>query len=386
MTQNNLGNAYLRLPTGDRAENLERAIGCYREALRVYTPEAAPFQYATTQNNLGTAYSDLPTGDRAENLERAIGCYREALRVYTPEAAPLDYAMTQNNLGNAYSDLPTGDRAENLERAIGCYREALRFRTPEAAPLDYAMTQNNLGTAYSDLPTGDRAENLERAIGCYREALAIEYLPPWSHVRYLRNLGDACGKLEDYASAIAAYRQAIDLSPDDPWLFNAVGNAYSRQRQHEQAVEAYTAALELATTDADRALLYRNRASDLIHLHHLDEAEGDCKQARVLAPDHPYTHARLGQLAFVHGDYPAALEHYSDAIDRQPEADFYFDRGLAYLALGHIDQALTDYQAAIPLADPITIAKALEELDEFAVDHPDTPGLDAVRALLTSPP
>ena len=337
---------------------------------------------AAMQNNLGNAYWALPTGDRAANLQQAIQCYQEALRVYTAGAAPLDYAATQNNLGTAYLRLPTGDRAANLAQAIRCYREALRFRTAEAAPLDYAMTQNNLGTAYLRLPTGDRAANLQKAIQCYQEALRIEHLPSRSRARYLRNLGDAYGELENYTSAIAAYQQAIDLTSDDPWLFNALGNAYSCQEQHEQAVEAYTAALDLATADEDKALLYRNRASDLIHLGRLDEAEQDIEQARALAPDHPYTHARLGQLAFAREDYPAAVEHYTAAIDRQPEAGFYFDRGLAHLALGHQDQALADYQAAIPLADSITIAEALKELNEFAADHPDTPGLDAIRALL----
>ena len=263
---------------------------------------------------LGTAYADLPTGDRGENLERAIGCYGEALRVYTPEAAPLDYAMTQNNLGNAYADLPTGDRGENLERAIGCYGEALRFRTPEAAPLDYAMTQNNLGNAYVRLPTGDRGANLERAIGCYQEALAIEYLAPWSRARYLRNLGDAHGELGEYAAAAAAYEQAVALTPDDP-----------------------------------------------------------------------YTYARLGHLARALEDYAAAVAHYTAAIDRDPEAEFYFDRGLAHLALGQPDRALADYRAAVPGADPATLAETLEELDGFAAGHPDTPGLDAVRALFPQP-
>jgi tetratricopeptide (TPR) repeat protein len=382
-TQNNLGVAYADLPTGDRAANLEKAIECYRQALRFYTPEAAPLDYAMTQNNLGLAYSDLPTGDRAANLEKAIECYHQALRFYTPEAAPLDYAMTQNNLGLAYADLPTGDRAANLEKAIECYRQALRIYTPEAAPLDYAKTQNNLGLAYSDLPTGDRAANLEKAIECYHEALSIEHVPVWERTRYLRNLGDTHVELEDYPPAITAYQQAIDLSPDDPWLFDALGNAYSHQDRHEEAIEAYTSALALATDDADRALFHRNRASDLIYLHRLDEAERDCEQARALAPDHPYTHDRLGQLAFAREDYPAAVEHYTAAIDRQPKAGFYFDRGLAHLALHHQDQALADYQAAIPIADSITKAEALKDLDRFATDHPDVPGLAALRSLLS---
>jgi tetratricopeptide (TPR) repeat protein len=202
---------------------------------------------AGLQNNLGEAYRNLPTGDRATNLEKAIQCYQEALRFYTPEAAPLDYAMTQNNLGNAYRNLPTGDRAANLEKAIQCYQEALRFRTPEAAPLDYAMTQNNLGVAYADLPTGNRATNLEKAIQCYTAALQVKHLPA-----------------------------------------------------HDQAM-------------------------------------------------------------------------------------YHFGRGLAHLALSHQDQALADYQTAIPLADSVAIAEALKELNEFAAVHPDIPGLDALRTLFPSP-
>ena len=32
-------------------------------------------------NNLGIAYQDLPTGDRAENLKKAIDAYQEALKI-----------------------------------------------------------------------------------------------------------------------------------------------------------------------------------------------------------------------------------------------------------------------------------------------------------------
>ena len=87
-----------------------------------------------TQNNLGIAYSDLPTGDRGENLRKAINGYDAALRVYTEADFPADWAMTQNNLGNAYRNLPTGDRGENLRRAINCYDAALRVYTEADSP------------------------------------------------------------------------------------------------------------------------------------------------------------------------------------------------------------------------------------------------------------
>src|SRR6266704_2278914 len=58
--QTNLGNTFSQLLTGDRRANLRRAIACYQEALRFWTPDAAPHEYATIQNNLGLAYDALP--------------------------------------------------------------------------------------------------------------------------------------------------------------------------------------------------------------------------------------------------------------------------------------------------------------------------------------
>ncbi len=40
-----------------------------------------------TRNNLGIAYANLPTGDRGENVKKAIGCSEAAIRGY--EAAGL---------------------------------------------------------------------------------------------------------------------------------------------------------------------------------------------------------------------------------------------------------------------------------------------------------
>src|SRR5260221_7782013 len=77
-------------------------IQVYKRMLERLRPNENPTLYSALQNNLGEVYRNLPTGDRAANLSQAIRCYQQALRFRTPEAAPLDYAMTQNNLGNAY--------------------------------------------------------------------------------------------------------------------------------------------------------------------------------------------------------------------------------------------------------------------------------------------
>jgi tetratricopeptide (TPR) repeat protein len=112
--------------TGDREENLKRAIDCYEKALRVRTEHDFPNDWATIQNNLGSAYSQLPTGDRGENLKRAIDCYEAALRVHTERDFPLYWAMTRSNLGEVYADFPAGDRGENQRRAITYYEASAR--------------------------------------------------------------------------------------------------------------------------------------------------------------------------------------------------------------------------------------------------------------------
>ena len=59
-----------------------------------------------TQNNLGIALKTL--GERENGtarLKEAVEAYREALKEYTPDRVPLQWAMTQTNLGNALAAL-----------------------------------------------------------------------------------------------------------------------------------------------------------------------------------------------------------------------------------------------------------------------------------------
>jgi len=83
--------------------------------------------YGTTQNNLGNAYLNLPTGDRGENLRNAVRCYENALRVRTENDFPQKYATTQNNLGNTYSDLPNA-RNKSLSCRCGSHTKTCSLR------------------------------------------------------------------------------------------------------------------------------------------------------------------------------------------------------------------------------------------------------------------
>ncbi|MEK6570481.1 MAG: hypothetical protein AABZ61_03865, partial [Bacteroidota bacterium] len=84
--------------SGD-SEALIEAVGAYREALKEYTREKVPLQWAMTQNNLGAALQTL--GERESGtgyLDQAVVAYREALKVFTPENASYYYEQSKQNL------------------------------------------------------------------------------------------------------------------------------------------------------------------------------------------------------------------------------------------------------------------------------------------------
>jgi len=159
-----------------------------------------------TQNNLGLAYANLPTGDRGENLRLAIERYEAALRVYTEEAAPQEWAATQYNLGIAYANLPTGDRGENVRRAIEHYEAALRVHTEEAAPRDRVRT---LGSAALALATADDSRERLRAIPFAVEATRLD--PDDPNTWYL--LACCYFEVERWSEAVEAWDRALALDP-----------------------------------------------------------------------------------------------------------------------------------------------------------------------------
>lgn len=103
---------------------------------------------AAIQKRLGTIFMDVPTGDRTANRQRAIVCFHEALRFWTPQTAPLDYAGIQNAPGTTYNSMPTADPATDVLQAIACYQPALRFLTPETAPHDCRSSNHALADLY----------------------------------------------------------------------------------------------------------------------------------------------------------------------------------------------------------------------------------------------
>ncbi|MFD3191105.1 hypothetical protein ACFMPD_12630 [Sedimentitalea sp. HM32M-2] len=165
--QNNLGSALANLQKRESdTARLYDAITAFENALREWTRERVPRDWATAQNNLGNALSSL--GDRVfgtEKLYDAVDAYKKALTVFTRKREPQSWAATQNNLGIALRAIGQRESGTyNLQKALAAYDEALKDRTRQQVPLDWAVTQNNVCKAYITFfdKTGD-TRHLDRA-------------------------------------------------------------------------------------------------------------------------------------------------------------------------------------------------------------------------------
>jgi lipoprotein NlpI len=158
--------------------------------------------------------------------------------------------------------------------------------------------------------------------------------------------GNEYTKKGDYANAIAAYTQALQLNPASARVLYARGYAYYRIRDDDRAIQDFTAVLQLQQ-DAD---VFRARAQTLEDKSDYERAIQDYTQAIRLRPaDVVLLYGR----AFDYerkGEYAPAIVDLNEIVRRFPEApDAYRNRGVAFLNSARLPEAQKDMSRAVQL-------------------------------------
>jgi tetratricopeptide (TPR) repeat protein len=178
--QMNLGLVFQSLVPYNLAQITE-SIHAYHEALRVFTWENYPQEYAILHNNIAIAYLSMPMSSAQESLHQglAVQSFEIALKHINIIDHPREYAMLQNNLGNALQYLVSSHPVENNLRAVLAYDEALKVRNLQDTPLEYANTISNKANLLFNLPDDlekpelGNPQNLLKAEEYYQEAWRI---------------------------------------------------------------------------------------------------------------------------------------------------------------------------------------------------------------------
>lgn len=211
------------IPDGD-SQMLQQARADYEEALPILQQLATAEEVAEVQMNLGLVLQSLVSENLAQ-INESIHAYHEALRVFTSEEYPQEYAILYNNIAIAYLSMPMSSEREYLRQALAVqsFEIALQHINLIDHPREYAMLQNNLGNALQYLVSSHPIENNLRAVTAYNEALKV------------RNLQDT--PLE-YANTISNKANLLFNLPDDPEK-PELGNPQNLLKAEEYYQEAW---------------------------------------------------------------------------------------------------------------------------------------------------
>ena len=184
----------------------------------------------------------------------------------------------------------------------------------------------------------------------------------------------ALQSLNDMPGAVAGYRRALALKPDDPDIHNNLGNAFGAQEKWEEAVTAFRHALVLRP---DNALAHNNLGHVQRSMGRWDEAEASFRKAIELQPGFAGAFVNLGNLHRDRKEWDKAENCFRHAVGLAPrDPAGHCGLGLILWHAGRSDDALASYRTALEI-DPAHP----ETLVNLGIARGETGALDEAEAL-----
>jgi tetratricopeptide (TPR) repeat protein len=214
--------------------------------------------------------------------------------------------------------------------------EALYRRTLVGNP-DAWLSQGNLGTILLDRGA------IPEAIDHLKQARALNPLYP----EPANNLANAYSRQRDWDDALPLYAEAVRLRPTYVDAYLNWGNALSAMGRYAEAVERYRSALDLSP---DLAKGYYQLGNAYGNSGDLESAIEAYARAAALNPAYPEAEANWGLALAKRGQVGQALGHLLRAValnDRYEEAHAYL--GFVYAKAGQYPEAIKQYRRALAL-------------------------------------
>ena len=161
------------------------------------------------------------------------------------------------------------------------------------------------------------------------------------------NLGDTLVKLGRHDEAIAAFRRALELRPDDAPGYNDLACELVVVGRPEEAIPLFERALVLRPGYAQ---VHNNLGNALRSLGRVDEALVQYEKAVAAMPDYAEAHNNLACELSAKGRLAEALQHFDESIRLRPDnAVAHSNLGNALRDAGRLPEALASYERALKL-------------------------------------
>ena len=158
-----------------------------------------------------------------------------------------------------------------------------------------------------------------------------------------------------YASAVEQYEAALRLIPDDPKAHDNLGSSLQGLGRFEEALGHHEEALRLKPGSADA---HNNLGSALVGLKRFEEAVFHYEEALRLKPDLVATHDNLGNVRRAQKRFAEAVEHYEQALRLKPGLPkTHNSLANALVSLGRLKEAAAHYEMALQLKPDYALAR-----------------------------
>lgn len=257
-----------------------------------------------------------------------------------------------------------------LEAAARHFERALELQ-PQASGLRYALGQLYRRLGDLERARAELAESGDVAIGIQDPLLSPLGQLAASAQFYIMRAGEAM-EVEDYPTAAAAYRQALDLDPTYVAAYKGLAYSLEQQGDLEGAIEQLRHGLEQGRHDdpeqqrLDRAELHRILGGLQVLAGRDVEAIAEFERAIELHPGDENARLKLANAFARGGEFERAVEHYDRILEQRPElAAVRLRRATALINLRRVDEALQDFERAVADApeDPQLRMRYAEALD-----------------------
>lgn len=119
----------------------------------------------------------------------------------------------------------------------------------------------------------------------------------------------------DLEAARRSADHAVALDPQDPNNHGLLALILHHGNAHEAALRVAEQGLAI---DPEHLGCLNVRSAELTHLKRHAEADRTIDKALELDPENPYTHSNTGWTALRRGDHARAMEHFREALRREP--------------------------------------------------------------------